>query len=180
MKVSRRTGSVIALLSSIAAVLATAASPSVAEETNVVKWEHMIGLAYPGSTVGPAQPFAIPWTAHNGNAWVHLEKGHIAFNVSGLVLANSTPLAAVGTIGVVTSVKGTLVCNGLSTGTASIVDTPAVPLGPQGNASFVGDVAIPTDCLLTPEKLAFLIRVATAGNPTIVDRWIAAGVVRTP
>ena len=102
------------------------------------------------------------------------------FSVKGLVLANSTALAVAGTIGLITKVKGALVCNGLSAVASAFVDTPPVSLDPQGNASFVGNVAIPTDCLVTTDSLAFLIRVAQAGVPAIVDRWIAVGVVRTP
>jgi len=72
-------------------------------------------------------------------------------------IGDSTSLAVAGTIGVTTKVKGTLVCNGLSTVTSALVDTPPVPFDPQGTASFVGDVTISNDCLLTPDKLAFLI-----------------------
>jgi hypothetical protein len=179
MRNVRRVSRLFVLLSSMVALALTAAPQSFADDVNVVKWDQIIGFASPGSSIGGVQGFG-PWTATNGNAWVHLSTGHVKFSVSGLVLANSTSLAVAGTIGVTTKVKGTLVCNGLSTVTSALVDTPSVPFDLQGTASFVGDVTVPTDCLLTPDKLAFLIRVAEAGNPVIVDRWIAVGGVRTP
>jgi len=157
------------------------------DDGNVVKWKQMVGFAIsPGSTIpgstmiGGVQGSPFPWTVYDGNAWVHLNSGQVKFQVKGLVLASSTPLAVAGTIGLATKVKGTLVCNGLSNVTSALVDTPAIPLDPQGNASYVGNVAVPTDCFLTPDKLAFVIRVAEAGNPVLVDLWIAVGVVRTP
>jgi len=180
MNHSHRVGSFIALASSMLVFVLVAAPASSAEDVNMVKWEQIIGLSSPGSAVGGVQPITFPWTAQEGKAWVHLNTGHVKFAVKGLVLANSTSLAVAGTIGITTKVKGTLVCNGLSTVASALIDTPPVPLDHQGNASFVGDVAIPTDCLLTTDRLAFLIRVAEAGNPAIVDRWIAVGVVRTP
>lgn len=179
MRTAHRISRLLLLLSSMFALVVTSAPPSFADDVNVVKWDQIIGFASPGSSIGGVQGFG-PWTATNGNAWVHLSTGHVKYSVSGLVLANSTSLAVAGTIGVTTKVKGTLVCNGLSMVTSALVDTPSVPFDPQGNASFVGDVTIPNDCLLTPDKLAFLIRIAEAGNPVIVDRWIAVGVVRTP
>lgn len=152
-----------------------------ADDANVVKWDQIIGSASPFQPIGGIAAVGFPWSAEKGNAWVHLGTGHVKFNVKGLVLAGSTPLAVAGTIGVTTKVKGTLVCNGVSTVTSVLVDTPPVPLDPQGNAEFVGGVAIPTACLLTTDKLAFVIRVAEAGgNLTLVDKWNAVGVVRTP
>ena len=173
------------LLSSVATVLLTFASPSRAEEDeerNIVKWGNIIGLVSPGFFVGGIIGFGFPWTAEHGKAKVNLESGDIRFTVKGLVLANSTPIAVAGTIGVTQQVKGTLVCNGLGSPVAStFVDTPAVPFHPQGDARFEGQVNIPGDCLVTPNRLAFLIRVADApANPIIVNRWIAVGVLRTP
>jgi hypothetical protein len=151
-------------------------------DTNVVKWDRIIGFSStPFPTIGGISAVGFPWTAQDGKAWVDLGTGQIKFNVKGLVLAGSTPLAVAGTIGVTTKVKGTLVCNGLSTVTSTLVDTPSVPLDPQGNAEFVGQIVVPTDCLLTTDTLAFVIRVAeAAGNPSLVDKWNAVGVVRTP
>lgn len=170
------------LASTLMALVFTSAPWAFADEANVVKWDRIIGAtSTPFPTIGGISAVGFPWSAEDGKAWVHLETGHVKFNVKGLVLAGSTPLAVAGTIGVTTKVKGTLVCNGLSTVTSALVDTPPVPLDPQGNAEFVGDVIIPTACLLTTDKLAFVIRVAEAtGNPTIVDKWNAVGVVRTP
>jgi len=177
----------VALSVMSALVLPSGAIRAGQDDGNVVKWKQIIGFAVPpGSNIPgspmigglPGSPF--PWTTNDGDAWVNLNTGHVKFRVKGLVLAASTPLAVAGTIGLATEVKGTLVCNGLSNVTSAIVDMPAVPLDPQGNASFVGNIAVPTDCLLTRDKLAFLIRVADAENPGLIGFWIAVGVVRTP
>ena len=171
-----------AVFASALMALIFASTPwALADDANVVKWDQIIGSASPFQPIGGIASVGFPWSAEKGKAWVHLETGHVKFNVKGLVLAGSTPLAVAGTIGIITKVKGTLVCNGVSTVASSLVDTPPVPLDPQGNAEFVGDVAIPTACLLTTDKLAFVIRVAeTSENPTIVDKWNAVGVVRAP
>ena len=168
------------LASTLMALVFTSAPWALADEANVVKWDQIIGSVSLFQPIGGIASVGIPWSVEKGKAWVHLQTGHVKFNVKGLVLAGSTPLAVAGTIGVTAKVKGTLVCNGLSTVTSALVDTPPVPLDPQGNADFVGDVVVPTACLLTTDKLAFVIRVAEAANPSFVDKWNAVGVVRTP
>ncbi len=158
---------------------------------NVVRWHTIIGLAVPGSQVGTISPFGAPPVVppifpifvEDGRAWVHLQTGRMKFSVRGLALANSTALAVAGTTGVISEVKGTLVCNGTAGVVSEYADTSAIPLSPQGNAEFVGTINIPTACHLTPDKLAFLIRVANVSNPSAtaqVGRWIAVGVVRIP
>jgi len=101
-------------LSIMSAVLVISA-PSHAAEDNVVKWDAMIGLAAPGSKVGNFDPFGpvFPIVVQDGKAWVHLQTGRAKFSVKGLALANSTGLAAAGTTGVISEVRGTLVCNGV-------------------------------------------------------------------
>jgi len=172
---------------SIMTAVVVISAPSHAAEDNVVKWDAMIGLAAPGSKVGNFDPFGpvFPIVVQDGKAWVHLQTGRAKFSVKGLALANSTGLAAAGTTGVISEVRGTLVCNGVvpAGSPTDFADTPAVPLDPQGNAQFVGSIDIPTACFVTPDKLAFLIRVATVSNPAAsgqVGRWIAVGAVRTP
>lgn len=173
-------------LSIITAVLVISV-PSHAADDNVVKWEAIIGLAAPGSKVGHFDPFGpvFPIVVQDGKAWVHLQTGRVKFSVKGLALANSTGLAAAGTTGVISEVRGTLVCNGVVPAgpPPDFADTPAVHLDQQGNAQFVGSINVPTACLLTPDKLAFLIRVASVNNPAAsgqVGRWLAIGAVRTP
>lgn len=158
-------------------------------EVNVVRWDAIIGLAAPGSKVGNFDPFGIsipsvfPTSVKDGMAWVQLQSGRVEFSVKGLALANSTPLAVAGTTGVISEVKGTLVCNGIAGVASEFRDTPAVAISPQGNASFVGAIDVPTSCLLTPDKLAFVIRVESVNNPSAavqIGRWVAVGVRRTP
>src|SRR5690349_7399584 len=100
-----------------------------ATDINVVKWNKIIGtMTTPFPTIGGISAVGFPWSTQDGKAWVNLGTGQIKFDVKGLVLAASTPLAVAGTIGVTTKVKGTLVCNGLSNVTSSFVDTASVPL----------------------------------------------------
>ena len=156
---------------------------------NVVRWDAIIGVAAPGSKVGNFDPFGtsiplvFPISVQDGMAWVQLESGRVEFSVKGLALANSTPLAVAGTKGVISEVTGTLVCNGIAGVASEFSDTPAVALSPKGNAGFVGAIDVPTSCLFTPDKLAFIIRVASVSNQAAaaqVGRWVAVGVVRTP
>ena len=76
--------------------------------------------------------------------------------------------------GLVTVVKGTLVCdtNGSLTGSSALIDTSLVTLDEQGDAHFNGVVgAFPPEC--SEPDIAFLVR--TAGGA-----WIAFGAVRRP
>jgi len=152
----------------------------------VVRWERINGILLPLNVVGGFMGVGGPWTAKDGKVKVDLASGHIVFHVKGLVLAFQPPAVApgiIGTSGIVTEVRGTLVCDAVATAVPpaaeSFVDTPAVPLTAQGDAKFEGTVPIPAACLLTPNKLAFLIRVANSGIP-ITDSWNAHGAVRVP
>ena len=138
------------LASTLMALVFTSAPWAFADEVNVVKWDQIIGSVSPFQPIGGIAAVGFPWSVEKGKAWVHLETGQVKFNVKGLVLAGSTPLAVAGTIGVTTKVKGTLVCNGLSTATSALVDTPSVPLDTQGNAEFVGNVAYPLPACSPP------------------------------
>ena len=151
-----------------------------------VKWEQIVGILSPSKVVGGFIGVGGPWTAKQGKAKIDLGSGRIAFEVKELVLAFQPPApgpAIIGTSGIVTEVKGTLVCDALATTSpppaGSYVDTPAVPLTAQGDAKFEGAVTIPAACLLTQDRLAFLIRVATAGIP-LTGQWNAHGAVRVP
>jgi hypothetical protein len=64
-----------------------------------------------------------------------------------------------------------------------------VPLSPQGDAEFNGqlNIPVPDACANEPEDIAFLIRVAAVlpdtpamVAPMLLDRWIAHGAVRKP
>ena len=157
---------------------------------NVVRWDTIIGSTATGVGVSNFEPFGnptistrFPLVAQGGHAWVHLQTGQAKFSVKGLVLANSTPLAVAGTTGIISEVKGTLVCNGISNQASAFIDTAAVPFDPKGNAEFVGTIEIPTACLGTPQTMVFLIRVASVSNPNgqgAVGQWIAVGGIRTP
>ena len=141
-----------------------------------VRWREIIGIIQAGNTVGSGAGKVTgggaPWHTTRGRAAVNLETGDLRFVVRGLVLAGGN---AIGTPGAVTQVRGTLVCDttGSATGDSTLVDTDLVPLNPQGNARFSGNVGpLPDACVSSP-NIAFLIR--TGGGA-----WIASGEVRAP
>jgi len=155
------------------AVLASLGS---AAADSSVKWDDITGIIQPGNQVGSGTGRVTgagqPWTTQSGKAQVDLRTGRLKFTVKGLVLAGGN---SIGTPDGVNVVKGTLVCdtNGSAGGgNSAVVDTELVPLSPQGDADFSGDVALAATCQ-TEADIAFLIR--TSGGA-----WIANGSVRTP
>lgn len=145
-----------------------------------LKWKQIIGILAPGTSVGGLLGAPGPWTVRNGSASVDLDDGEIKFEVMGLVLAVSPPIAVLGTTGVVTKVKGTLVCNGTGSASSEFVDTEDVPLDAQGDAKFIGRVTLPFSCV-NSTQLAFLIRIAESGLPAILNgKWNAFGSNRIP
>ena len=110
-----------------------------------------------------------PWSTLGGRAYVNLTSSLVVFSVKGLVLAGGN---TIGTPGAINQVEGTLVCNA-GTASQAIIDTPAVTLDPQGNASFKGSFSMPTDAC-GPSAVAFLIRIPTN------QHWIANGAVQVP
>jgi len=142
------------------------AAASFAQSTT---WLRIVGvITAPGvqNPVGNIPSGGLPWTTTSGIATVNLTDGTVAFAVEGLVLVGGN---FSGTPGPVTSVKGTLACY-VGTADQVNIDTPAVPLSPQGNAVFSGSFgsALPPSCINNP---LFLIRVASGA-------WIATGAVR--
>lgn len=132
------------------------------------RWNRIVGvITAPGTSNKVAGiNSGGPWTATAGEVYVNLTSGEAAFFVEGLVLVGGDDT---GTPGPVTSVKGTLVCNPGDT-TQAVIDTAAVPLNAQGNASFFGYLASapPSSCT----NPLFLIRVPK------VNLWIGTGAVR--
>ncbi len=101
--------------------------------------------------------------------WDHIE-------VQGLSIgASPTPLAVVGTTGVVTELMGTVLCNS----TGEYVDSQAVELSADGDASFQGTLPYIFAC--DDESWVFLLRVSgiVPGAPPITGRWLAHGAART-
>ena len=158
-----------------------------AAEPQVVRWHDIRGLSSSvglnvdntlvvnliGAGTGASPPGQRPWSTTSGHAQVELGTGEIDFIVRGLVLAGGV---GIGTTSPFTEVVGRLVCdtNGSSSlGNSTIVDTPSVPLSPQGDAVFHGNIEpLPSAC--SQPDIAFLIV-----NPS-TGRWIAFGAIRTP
>lgn len=146
-----------------------------------VRWNEIIGSAANGLNIGGIMSVGI-WTAQDGRANVNLDSGEVSFFVRGLVLAQSAARVVAGTTGEVSQVKGTLVCNGRFLNDQSqsvLVDTDSVPIDAQGDARFRGNVTVPPECK-NSEYLAFLIRVAVAESPFLLDKFIGVGVERVP
>ena len=149
-----------------AVFLVAIASPSQADD--IVRWKTIRGIAAAANVVGGITGGGQPWSTREGEALVELDSGFVEFEVIGLVLAGGN---AIGTPGAVTQVKGTLVC-GPASASPVVIDTPLVPLSPQGHAEFFGSFSSSTaGCSAT--DVAFLIRVSAGA-------WIANGAVRVP
>jgi len=153
-----------------ALLLVPIASPSEADDraNDSVRWATIIGIEQAGNKVDGITGGGQPWSTRGGEVHVKLIDGTVEFEVRGLVLAGGN---AIGTPDAVTQVKGTLVC-GPGSATPVVIDTPLVPLSPQGNAQLEGSFSSSTaSCSAT--DVAFLVR--TAGGA-----WIANGSVRVP
>jgi hypothetical protein len=138
-----------------------------------VRWASIVGIIQPGNVVGGNTGASLPgvtgagqpWTTLGGEAIVDLTNSDVEFAVRGLVLAGGS---AIGTTGPVTQIMGTLVCNP-GAATQAIINTAAVSLDAQGNASFKGSFSATTDaCSAT--SVAFLITIPSGS-------WIANGAV---
>lgn len=151
---------------SVLLVLLLCASASLAYGSSV-SWATIVGvITAPGTsnTVAGIMSGGAPWATTGGGAIVNLSNGDISFQVKGLNLIGTN---SIGTPGGVTAVKGTLVCNP-GTNDQAVLDTPTVPLSPQGDAQFLGTLeSVPSTC----NNPLFLVRVGAGA-------WIATGMVR--
>ena len=140
----------------------------IGDDGSTVHWKSIVGvITAPGvdSVVAGISSGLFPWRASGGNATVNLATGNAEFKVNGLVLVGTN---FSGTRADLATVKGTLVCNA-GTASQAVFDTDTVPLSPEGNAEFAGNLgSLPSPCA----NPLFLIRLP--GN----NRWIATGVVR--
>jgi hypothetical protein len=144
----------------------TLCAAAFAQTDTVVRWRGMEGvITAPGvdNPVGQIHSAPGPWTTRDGNARVNIDTGEGSFEVEGLVLNGG---AGSGTIGAVTTVLGTLVCNPGGTGGSpeTAIDTPAASLSPSGDAELSFKINVPAAC----NKPLFLIRAANG-------RWLATG-----
>jgi len=143
-----------------------------AQQSDVVRWQSVIGIIQGGNVVGSGTGAVTgvpgPWSAQGGHVTVDLTHGKIEFSVRGLVFAAGN---SIGNTGTVAQVRGTLVCdtNGSASPNSILVETPLVDLDDEGDAHFSGYVTIPATCATEPD-MAFLIRLASG-------KWIANGTV---
>ena len=139
------------------------ASPAKADS---IRWRTIVGIVQAGNTVGNITGGGQPWTTLGGRARVDLARSRLDFDVQGLVLAGGN---TIGTPGAINQVMGTLLCD--AGGTNVTYDTTPVPLSPQGDADFSGQIG-PIASTCNSSNVAFLIRIPAG-------RWIANGAVRT-
>ncbi|MGH7803400.1 MAG: hypothetical protein ACREQJ_03560, partial [Candidatus Binatia bacterium] len=141
-----------------------------------IRWRQIVGILAPAGLVGSGDGQVTgapgPWSAHRGSVFVDLATGELRFRARVLVLAAGN---SIGTAGPVSSVVGTLVCDtdgSAGEGSSVLVDSPAVPLSPDGDAAFSGFLEeLPEVCGSEPD-IAFLIRAAASGV------WIGNGAGR--
>jgi hypothetical protein len=158
-----------------ALLLGAIASPSQADDSGLVRWKKIIGVAQAKNVVGNPPNTVTgggqPWSTLDGEVVVNLEDGSVDFEVRGLVLAGGN---AIGTPDAVTNVVGTLLCGLMPNETTTIISTNPVPLSAQGNAEFSGSFSSSTTgCSAT--DVAFLLVANAAGGA-----WIGNGAVRVP
>ncbi len=159
------------LLVSLCAALAHAESPR-------VSWERIQGIdpnPAGGQNFADIAPVAFPWSVSSGRASVNTATGRLRFAVKGLSIgASPSPLARIGTTGIVAQVKGTLLCHL----TGEYVDTDPADLSATGDAQFVG--ALPYVPACDAHDLVFLLRVAAVvpNAPPVTGLWLAHGAVR--
>ena len=131
----------IRILTSVTAVLALAltvvagatAAPKLLENTA------LDGVPSGSPVVRGVTGAGLPWVVADGTMAKVSADGDLKVVVHGLLFAPGTPLA--GTRGGVAQVKATVVCaNG------ALVDSAAVPLSLEGNASVRETVALPAGC----------------------------------
>jgi hypothetical protein len=139
-----------------------------------VRWKSIVGVITAQNVSNPVSSKidsgTFAWSVRRGNASVNLMTGAAYFEVEGLVI-NGTSFS--GTPGPVTAVTGTLVCDAGDLTHEVAIDTDQVSLDGQGNATFWGNILIPSAC----NNPLFLIRIA---NPAgAAGRWIATGAERT-
>ena len=159
---------------SLALLLAPATLFAQQVDDSVVQWERIVGVVTAPNVDNPVAGIkagAGPWTTHDGHARIDLLTGHASFDVEGLVLIGGN---SSGTTGPVTTLNGTLVCNA-GTGNPEIIDTAEVPLSPEGNAHFRGQLdSLPTTCA----SPLFLVRIGPSLRAA-AGRWLGTGAVRT-
>lgn len=171
------------VLSSFLLGLANADSP-------VVSWERIEGID-PNPTVGvggqtfilpdssTSSPVGFPWSVTRGHARLIRTTDRLQFDVNGLSMGGS---AGIGTTGAVTKVKGTVICVMPSPVIGPILvsdfaETDAVDLSKEGDAHFQGKLTTHFDCP-DPGQIAFLLRIADASVPILINSWLAHGAAR--
>jgi hypothetical protein len=154
-----------------ASLLTAIAAPSVAfGGDGDVRWRTIVGIEDANNVVVGIPGSSQPWSALGGEARVNVNDGTVEFEVRGLVQAGGAQVGT--TLNTPLGINGTIICNP-NQSNASVINTPVVPLSPQGDAQFDGSFTSSTaGCNTT--GIAFLIRNALGGS------WIANGAIKVP
>jgi hypothetical protein len=169
MTQNRRLRSAALGLALLPLAMAASAGTAKADDTNTIRWKTIIGIAQAANVVAGIGGGGQPWSTLGGDVSVNTSTGKLRFSVHGLVLAGGN---TIGTRAGIANVKGTLVCNP-GGAKPDILDSAAVPLSLDGDASFNGSIGIlPASCFASDP--AFLIRIAAVAPG---DRWLANGAV---
>jgi hypothetical protein len=168
MTQNRRLRSVAIGLALLPLAMAIGAGTAKADDT--IRWKTIIGVAQAGNVVAGIAGGGQPWSTLGGDVSVNMSTGKLRFSVRGLVLAGGN---AIGTPGPVNQVEGTLVCD--PAGAKILHNSAAVPLSPEGDASFNGSIGV-LEAVCFSANPAFLIRNVTP-PVAAVPAWIANGAV---
>lgn len=116
----------------------------------------------------------------DGNAFLYLSSGYFFLNVRGLSWGShydNGPLGA----GMTGTFVATVVCDSVPAATATYqsVDTPKFEVN-QGNAFFIGILALPQSCKDEPNEIVLLLRHdPDMANANLAGKFIAYGAGRT-
>lgn len=147
MKAQRMT----ALMSAVVLILGLAATSAQATTKGTTQMDELVRLLqHDGQGVE-----RYGGTLRQSQAAVNMTNGYIRFVVTDWPVSGSVADGSESA-----QIKGTLVCKASTGARATLVDTPAVPLSENGEASFNGQVTLPAACLGAPDDLAFFVRTA--------------------
>lgn len=141
----------MALMSAAVLVLGLAATSAQAVTNGTTKMDELIQLLQQDGQGNENYGGML----RQSQAAVNVSNGYIRFVVSDWPVAQTPAAGSESTL-----IKGTLVCKASTGAKATLVDTPSVPLGENGQASFNGQVTLPASCIAAPDDLAFFVRTA--------------------
>ncbi len=139
----------MSLMSAVVLALGLSAT-SVQAAAGTAKWDELIRLLQQ-DTQGLETP-DYGGMLRKSQVSLNLSNGYVRFVVTDWPVSEES--------GAPSHIKGTLVCKASTGAQATLVDTPSVPLGDSGQATFSGQLALPAGCIGASDDLAFFVRTA--------------------